>query len=93
MTIPTPPDLGHAPELAVLTVLETCIETATHAVIAEQPALRSGDPDNNPPRDCHWAALALLHASDDLLRALRAYREALDRERDRERAKQEDLPF
>jgi len=91
ISAPTPPELDCAPELAVLAVLELCVESATHAVVAEQPALRSGDPDNNPPRgDSYSIALALVHAGDELLRAIRAYRAALELEHQRD---QDDYPF
>jgi hypothetical protein len=87
--IPMPPDLDRDPELAVLAVLETCVEAATHAVIAAQPGLRGPDPGPEPERESHWVALAFVHVADDLLRTIRAYRDALERERPRD----DDYPF
>lgn len=90
--VPTPPDLDRAPELAVLAVLQVCVEAATHAVVAGQPGLRgSGEPGPDPVGDSHWVALAFVHAGDALQRTIRAYRAALERDRNCEH--KDDYPF
>jgi hypothetical protein len=76
---PTPEELGDAPELAVLALLDANLEIALRALVAAHPAL--GDPDRPPwtlsPSPSSRAAEILLASAKRLHRALETYRDAV----------------
>ncbi len=81
---PTPNELAHAPELAVLAALDTTLEIALRALVAAHPAL--ADPERP-----YWtleesptgsAANVLLGRAKAMLKALAAYRRAAALRRD-----------
>ncbi|HLT02138.1 MAG TPA: hypothetical protein VK001_08155 [Geminicoccaceae bacterium] len=92
--IPTPDQLDHAPELAVLAVLDASLQAAVYAVMAEQPGLRGPDhADLGSVPASHWCAERLVNLADRLLRVIDAYRTALAREHKHRLADRDDQPF
>ena len=93
---PTPDDLAHAPELAILASLENTLELAVRALVCAHPEL--ADPERP-----YWlrqasrmatAADNVVHQSADMKQALIAYREAVEtRRRDEASEHPDDLPF
>ena len=67
-------DLRHAPELAVLTVLQTALRAALVALVAEHPTLVDLRPPDEPPSLRH--ARRLIQAGLVLGGALDTYRSA-----------------
>ena len=81
--LPTPSELGRAPELAILGALEATIDLTIVALVAAHPALRATD-DGHDARLTAAAARAdrvLAHAQA-LAAAIAAYRTARRRARD-----------
>jgi hypothetical protein len=76
---PTPDELVEAPELAILTLLDTNLELALRALVAAHPAL--ADPDRPPwtlePSPSGRAAEILLASAKRLHQALETYRDAV----------------
>ena len=81
---PTPEELGDAPELAVLALLDANLELALRALVAAHPAL--GDPDRPAWTLDHSpsgrAAETFLARAKGLHRALETYRDAVALHRD-----------
>lgn len=81
---PTPEELGEAPELAVLALLDTNLELALRALVAAHPAL--GDPDRPSwtfePSPSGRAAEIFLAWAKGLHQALETYRDAVVLRRD-----------
>ena len=96
--IPTPDELDSAPELAILAALDHTLELATRALACAHPEL--ADPERpywllQSPR-VPPAAKTLIHRTAALTRALRAYRKAVEIQRQDEAASarnRDDLPF
>ena len=77
--MPTPDELNHAPELAVLAVLDTAIEAATRALVAAYPGL-SEDWRVRSRTQPEVSAYRLLSRMGKVEAALGRYRQAVLRE-------------
>lgn len=75
---PTPQQIAHAPELAVLCALDELFEIARRALIAAHPVLGDNDVPYcaNDPSRLATAARALMASAEPLRRAIRAYNDA-----------------
>lgn len=92
--IPPPPELDHAPELAVLAALEAALLAARFALIATHPPLRDAEcTAGEDAPDSYWIALVFLTLADQLADVLGGYRCAIARERCGSRDRDDDLPF
>ena len=96
--IPTPSDLAADPELAILAALDLTLELATRALACAHPEL--ADPERPyglaPSSRVTTAAETLIDRTVRLTRALRAYRRAVEIQRQDEAAAsryRDDLPF
>jgi hypothetical protein len=78
--LPTPLELNDAPELAVLAVLDTAIETTARTLIALYPGLchQVGHPSEQDPE--FKSASRLLRQADRLVNAVARYRAQVLRE-------------
>jgi hypothetical protein len=90
---PSPAEREHAPELAVLYVLDASLEAARQGVAAAQATLRAAAQpgDEHSPRLCLGAVL--LAVAQALHSALRAYREATEDERAQRDAELDPIPY
>jgi len=83
---PTPIEIAHAPELAILAALDDTLDLALRALVAAHPPL--GDPDcprwTQDLSPTRAAADRLLAAARPLTHALDAYRRAVARPRRRD---------
>lgn len=86
---PTARQLGVAPELAVLAVLEAAIHSAIPALCAAQPELCAAAPDAGGSSPAACAAERAILLALELCEALRSYRLALDEDPGRDHP----LPF
>ncbi len=86
---PTARQLGVAPELAVLAVLEAAIYSAIPALCAAQPELCAAAPDAGGSSPSAGAAERAILLALELREALHSYRMALDDEPRRD----DPLPF
>lgn len=94
VSIPTPPKLDHAPELAVLAALDAALRASVFAMISAHPPLR--DPDCNVGQDSpddYWVALAFVSLAEELGDALSAYQRSIERGRGRKAGRQAEFPF
>lgn len=73
VSIPTPPDLDHDPEFAVLAVLEAALLAAEFTLIAQDPLLRDPSAPIEPSR-VHRHALVLVNLAAKMHRAIHVYR-------------------
>jgi hypothetical protein len=73
----TPFDLSDHPELAVLEILHSALDTAKFAIIAAHPELDDADPDTAPTDIEVLAAENFLVAAYELKRVIAAYRGAI----------------
>jgi hypothetical protein len=71
---PTPPEIEHAPEIALLSVLQRTLETSVYAILASHPYLA----DEPGYRQLH---LPEVKAADAVLAHAHRPRDALDRYR------------
>ncbi len=80
---PTPDDLAHAPELAILAALECTLELVVRALVCAHPEL--ADPERpywlRQASPVATAAETLVDETADMKQALIAYREAVETER------------
>ena len=92
--IPTPDDLAHAPELAILTALESVMELVVRALVCAHPKL--ADPERP-----YWlgqasrvttAAETVVDQSVGMKQALIAYRETVEIRRQDEASEHPDDP-
>lgn len=82
--LPTPDDLDHAPELAVLAVLDSALATAQTTLLWTHAELRSGDDAcPHPQTAALWVARAMLPMLGVLGQQIERYRQALEYERNR----------
>lgn len=72
--------LTRSPELAVISILETALNSCKIALLAANPDLAYGDIADLTRGSSSLKANAVLIASRRLAEALAAYRDALDRE-------------
>ena len=81
---PTVRQLGAAPELATLAILEAAIQTAIPALLTAQPELLAADPDAGGSSSCSRCADQAIQLGLELRAAINRYRLALadDPERD-----------
>jgi hypothetical protein len=86
---PSARQLGVAPELAVLAVLEAAIQSAIPALCAAQPELCAAAPDAGGSSSASCAAEHAIVLALELREALHSYRLALDDEPRRD----DPLPF
>lgn len=93
--IPTPDELAHYPELALLHALDAILDLVPRALVAAHPEL--GDPDAPS-----WAretsrnvrnADPILATAHRLQRHIRAYRRDVTRAQDQRREPDPDIPF
>lgn len=94
--IPTPDDLAHAPELAILAALENTLALAVRALVCAHPELTD-------PERPYWlrqasrmatAAETVVDRSADMKQALIAYRQAVETRRQDEASEYpDDLSF
>jgi len=69
--------LGVAPELGVLAILEAAIQTAIPALLAAQPELCAADADAGGSSPCSRCADQAIHLGLELRAAINRYRLAL----------------
>jgi hypothetical protein len=81
--------VGVAPELAVLAVLEAAIQSAIPALLAAQPELCAADPDAGGSSPSARSADCAIQLALELRAALNRYRLALARDPQRN----DQLPF
>ena len=94
--MPTPDDLVHAPELAILAALDRTLDLVARALVCEHPEL--ADPERpywlrHPSRRA-TAAKILVDQAADMKQALIAYREGVEiRRQDKASEPPDDLRF
>ena len=92
--MPTPRDLAHAPELAILSALDWILDLVVRALVCEHPEL--ADPERpywiRPPSPMATPAETLAQQTNDLKQALRDYREAVDTQRQDKPSEHPDAP-
>ena len=94
LKIPTPHDLDHAPELAVLVALDAVLGAAEFAVVAVHPPMRdAGDATHDDVPDSYWVASVFITLAGQLHQAIRAYRETIMRENEHESLDDEGTSF
>jgi hypothetical protein len=76
--LPTPEEIAHAPELAILATIEHALDVAIVTLVAMQPELRpSHDGYDAVISDAADRADTVIVDAQTLLRAIVAYREAV----------------
>ena len=91
--IPTPNELDHAPQLAILATLDAALLAAHFAVIAAHPQMRDQQflPEQAP--DSYWIATVLLASLEELHNAVFAYQQLIQQERQMQDPPDSDLLF
>jgi hypothetical protein len=94
LLLPTPPQFHHAPELAVIALLDASLQAAVHALHAVHAPMAGASEraGARTPMDSHDIAALLIRIADELAEAISAYRYVVDREL-REPPAADQLPF
>lgn len=91
---PPPAEIDHAPELAVLYVLDASLEAARRTLAAARASLGAG---STAPDDEHSPrvrlGIVLLALADALQNTLRVYRDATEDERAEPDAELDSIPY
>lgn len=92
---PTPQQIAHTPELAILCALDELLEIARRALIAAHPVLGDTEAPYWARDSCRLstAANALIASTEPLHRAIRAYADAATSERAEHHDDDIDYPF
>ena len=94
--MPTPDELAHAPELAILAALDQTLDLVVRALVCAHPELADPERPYWLRQASRWttAAEALADQTADMKQALIAYREAVEiRRQDKASEHPDDLPF
>ena len=81
MNVPTPPEIVHDPELAILAVLDAVLDATANSLVAAHLELCDPEPDPHPTSRPTALAAAILRQARRMRANLARYRTAIDEQR------------